>query len=150
MIPREHMLWSFGFCIIIGMLFPSIGIAGIFIIFSASILIDVDHYFASVLAGNGWSLDKAMKWYETKGKTKEEFVAKTFMPLHSIEFLLILSCFLLFTDGLMFNIIIYLLAGFIFHIILDLSIMIYKKEEYYYKVSLIYTYFKNRKLLLYS
>jgi hypothetical protein len=152
MMPGDHMLFGIIFALGISLVIPQLlSPLWIIVIFLSSIFIDVDHYFASVKAGRGWSLGKAYKWYCTRNRTTKDFVDKSFIPLHSLEFLigLLLLYILSMSNGyiLLGSFLLSIFLGCGFHIVLDLVVIIYNKEDLYIKTSFIYTYFQNKKLL---
>jgi hypothetical protein len=155
MMPGEHMLWGFCFCLLTVMVFPQIGLFGLFIVFMSSIFIDIDHYIASVKAGNGWGVGKAYSWYMHPKNSTKDFVEKSFIPFHSIEFLILLAicAFGSYTiSHILFIFFFSALLGCTFHLVLDLGFMISEKikgedQKMYIKISFIYSYFKNKSLL---
>jgi hypothetical protein len=151
MIPGDHMLLGFVFSLLIYAILPQIGFLGLFVMFLASIFIDIDHYLAYVKAKKDWSLSNAFKWYEVRPTNISEFVDKTFYPFHGIEFLLILAglAYLAnyFALTFIFNMILSVLLGCIIHLVLDWGYMIYNKDPLYLKLSFIYCYFKHKSLL---
>ncbi len=148
MLPQTHMLLGIVFVAAIFLIFPSVGILGASIIFLSSFLIDIDHYIYYVYKKKSINPLRAYKWY-TDHKTKchslsKEQKKKTHFGtyfLHGIEILMIL-----FTLGFFVSPIFYfILIGFTFHLILDLSLEIIKFNEFN-KISVLYTFLKSRGL----
>lgn len=137
--PDKHILYGFIFSLILINLFPQIGFFGFLIIFLSSVLMDIDHYFASVFAGNGFSVKEAYTWYLTKNKSKKETVYKWVIPFHSIEFLIIFLIILNYTNSWVTEILFFIFLGFLFHILLDLIELIKYNDPLYLKLSFIYT-----------
>lgn len=109
-------------------------------------MIDIDHYFAAVLAGNGLNLKKAFDWFLLKNKNVKEYASKWFILFHGIEFFIILILAWYFTDGWISMLFLYILIGSIFHMILDITDLVRNGHPLYFKLSRIYTCYKNSKL----
>ena len=106
MFPLPHIIFSTIFCII---LYPFIG-NNVIIVWSASIFIDIDHYFWYVLNKKSWNLLEAIKRH-----MKQEFkVNYKFHTFHLVE-LLILFGIMGFYNKIFF----YIFIGILFHFILD-------------------------------
>jgi hypothetical protein len=122
MFPRHHIILGFIFAAIIYFSFgTTIYQAGT--IFLASFLIDADHYFTACMA------KKKMLWYGeafrfhiAQGERLKKLASKgikekeTFHPFHTIEFNTLILLLVLFLNPLFY----FILAGMIFHIILDI------------------------------
>ena len=99
-----------------------------------------------------WNVVKSYEWYFTKDKNIKDGVEKWFIPLHGIEFLILLILSLFIIDNykislFLFNFVFCVLLGCIFHLILDLVVLIYKKGNTLLKISFIYNYIYNKLLL---
>lgn len=152
MIVGEHVLWGFLFSLAAGYIFPGIGPYGIILVFLASVFIDVDHYFAYVKAKKDWSLKKACEWFVIDDKTTQSFVEKSFIPLHSIEFIALIIGILYLINYMIWPVWVFkfffcILLGCVFHIILDLGYILWTHGLLYGKISFIYSYRKNMLLL---
>jgi len=147
MLPLAHVAYGSFFSILIYILFPQIGALGIFFIFAASVLIDIDHYFASLIAGNGFSLKKAYHWFLGQDQDIESHVQKWFIPFHSIEFFFIMFLVWLFSNGIFADIVLYTFIGCLIHMILDLIELYNSKYPMYLKLSCVYIFFKHRHLV---
>ena len=106
MFPLPHVILSTIFCII---LYPFIG-NNAFIIWSASIFIDIDHYFWYIINKKSWNLVDAYK----KHMKKELNGQYKFHIFHLVE-LLILIGLLSFYNKIFF----YIFIGMLFHYIID-------------------------------
>ena len=146
MLPKWHILF--------GLIFSSLiyffGIATITqttIVFLASILIDLDHYFRFVIIKGDfspknfwkWSMEKRKKWLSMSivERRKKKYPLYIF---HSIEFLLLTFILTIFYFPL-----IYLLIGFLFHLIFDYVDMIKKSGHFLNKFSLLILLKRNKK-----
>jgi hypothetical protein len=147
MLPKQHFLFGAIFAGALLLLFPRIGLIGFFLILASSVLIDVDHYLYYVYKKRDLSLIKSYNWYIQRSKKfllfsweKRNKFYPGFLFLHGIEILIILF-FLSFILKYFF----YILIGFAFHLLLDLVFQTIYWDRIH-KVSVIYDYFKFRKL----
>lgn len=152
MMPGEHLLIGFVFTMIMGMIFPGLGVYGIILIFMASIFIDIDHYFAYIKAKKDYNIKKAYDWFIIDDGTTKSFVEKSFIPFHSIEFLLLLISGLYTINYYvlpvwMFHTVFAILLGCTFHLVVDLIYILWTHDKLYIKISFIYSYIKNKSLL---
>lgn len=152
MLPHEHALLGIVLAGIIFLLFPSVGILGATIIFASSILIDADHYFYYVYKKKKINPFVAYKWFTHKKErrkkiTKEQKQKLHFgvYTLHGIEILLILFTLGFFVS----NIFYFILVGFTFHLVVDLSVEILKYNDFD-KISVIYAFCRSRGLTLWD
>jgi hypothetical protein len=90
------------------------------IIFSAAVLIDVDHWFIYVFKKKDFSIINSFKWFVSLEKSKKK--PKFLFVFHTIESFLLLI--LLSTKYLLFQLI---LIGAIFHMFLDIADSIVNK-----------------------
>lgn len=152
MLPQEHALFGIILVGIIFLFFPSVGLTGAVIIFASSILIDVDHYFYYVYKKKKINPFKAYKWFIEK-KEKRKKVTKEqkrkihfgVYTLHGVEILIILFTLSFFVS----NIFYFILIGFTFHLVIDLTLEILKYNDFD-KISVIYTFLKSRGLTLWD
>jgi len=132
MLPREHAVYGLIFVLVIGLVFPNIGLLNLFLIFFGSFFIDFDHYLIAVDKNRSLSLKKSYKYYD---KLRVMWIAqerrgiKKKMPLmifHTIEFHIIAALLGFFVwDGFLF-----VLLGMILHSILDIINMHGEKALY--------------------
>jgi hypothetical protein len=147
MLPKQHFLFGAIFAGVLLLLFPRIGLIGFFLILASSVLIDVDHYLYYVYKKRDLSLKNAHNWFIRRLKKflllsrekRNKFYTGIFF-LHGVEVLIIL-----FFLSFILKYFLYILIGFAFHIILDLVFQTIYIDRIH-KVSVIYDYFKFRKL----
>jgi len=147
MLPKKHFIFGLIFSLILFLIFK-ITLAETIIIFLSSFLIDVDHYFYYVFRRKNFNLIKAIKWFGAKRKKfkklssleKRKYVGG-FNCFHGLETLIILG-FLGFSVSKYFY---FILIGAGLHLILD-YIEIFYNFHYPLKISLIYDFFKFKKL----
>ena len=145
MFPKVHILIGAIISILLYIIFPITSVQTL-TIFLASFLIDIDHYLFYIFIKRDISLKRAInyfyshrvKWLKLSKEEKRKFKRFTFI-FHNIEFWLILLILAQF-----YTIFYFILLGFAIHISLDYIEIIYMKEAFYPKVSIIYTYLKNK------
>ena len=146
--PLKHLILGIALAVLIFLVFPSISILGLVIIFLSSVLIDVDHYIYYVYKRKKISPIKAYKWY-TENRRKSCSIPKeqkgkihfgTYF-LHGIEILIILLLLGFFVSDVFY----FILIGFTFHLLVDLSVEIIC-YNIYNKVSVIYAFLKSKGL----
>jgi len=145
MLPKWHILFGLIFSFLVWLIFP-ITFFQATIIFLASVLIDIDHYFLYVFEKKDLSLRRAYnssinfgkKWRKLKREDKEKYKKKQFI-FHGIEFLT-----LIFLLSFLNNLFFYILIGLIFHLFLDILSEIYYQDPLYIKLSQIAVYIKNK------
>lgn len=151
MMPDKHAIYGSLFSLLAWELFPQIGFTGFILIFLSSVFIDVDHYFASILAGNGWGLKAAYESYVAgKKQTRRQYVCSWIIPFHSIEFFIIAFSVWYLTSGWLANIILFLIIGSLFHMVLDLIVLIQMRKPLYLKLSFLYTSYVHYRYLKYN
>lgn len=142
--PIYHFIIGILSSVVLFILFKEIGITELFIIFSASFFIDVDHYLYYVFKKKDLSLKNAYNWYLER---KEELVRprknkveykRIIYIFHGVEFLLLLLIISLF-----YPIFFWVILGMAIHMFSDV-LYYYKGEIPYFKISQIYVYIKNR------
>ena len=146
MLPHKHFILGIIFTAVLFLFFPSIGIFGAIIIIASSVLIDVDHYIYYVFKKKKLSPIKAYKWFRGNMKKchriPKEHQGKVHFGtylLHGIEPLIILFTFGFFVSDIFY----FILIGFTFHLLLDLSVEIIKYNEFN-KISVIYYFLKSK------
>ena len=148
MLPPKHLLLGILLAIVILIVYPQISLLNLGIIVLSSILIDIDHYFYYIYKKKKINPIKAYKWYITQGKkccslTREQKAKVHFGTclLHGIEILVILFLLGFFVSDIFY----FILIGFTFHLLLDLSVEIIYDNDYN-KLSVIYTFLKSKGL----
>ena len=148
MYPQQHVIFGFLLALLLLFLFPEIGLLGAATIFLSSFLIDIDHYIYSAIKRKDYNPISIIKWHysiEKKflGKSRKErskyWVGWNF--LHGFEILLLLLIFSFIFSIYFF----YIFIGFLFHLIPD-WIKDYSYQDRLDKVSIVYDYFKYKKL----
>lgn len=147
--PSTHIFFAIIVSIIIFFIFPSIGFIELGIFFFSSFLIDFDHYLFYVFVKNDFSLKKAYKWFLVKKikylalpKEQRKKHYSSFCYFHGIEPVILFTI-----SGYFFHHYFYFVAGgILFHLVLDIinEVFIYKSSTN--KYSIIYTFFKKKKL----
>jgi hypothetical protein len=148
MLPRKHLIIAVLFTILLYFLFPKINIINLLILFSSSVLIDVDHYFYYIFKKRDLNLIKCYNWYRENvkktlslPKKERKKIYSGFYFFHGIEWIIIL--FLL--GKFFFPVLSYVSFGFLLHFIADIPHEFYIKRTMD-KSSLIYNYYRLRKL----
>jgi len=147
MLPRQHLIYGLIFSIAAVLIF-NISINFGIIIFLASLLIDIDHYFTYVYRKKDLNIFRTYqywiaeekKWRALTKKQKSKTKLAHFL-FHGIESLIILLFLSQYS-----NIFFYIFLGFTFHLFLDYILIIQKKDPLSIKFSQILLYFKNKKL----
>jgi hypothetical protein len=118
MLPKWHALLGFLFSYI-AYWFTNITLLQASLIFLASFLIDIDHYIWYVLKAKDFSLKKAYVWHK-----KIPPLHKPIMQVfHTIEFHILVGLFGIFWNGFY-----YILIGFIFHSLVDITYFIIRRK----------------------
>ena len=148
MLPQTHLVLGMVLVAVILLAFPSVGIVNATIILAASILIDIDHYIYYVYKIKKLSPIKAYEWYrghhkkcKVIPKEKKSEIHFGTCVFHGIEILILLFALGFFVS----NIFYFILIGFTFHLIVDLSseIILYNRFN---KISVIYALLKSKGL----
>ncbi|SRR3989338_270180 len=131
MLPRWHIFLGAIFSIIFLILFPSTAWYGVAIVFLSSFLIDFDHYMCAVKKTNKIWLGDALNYHkilmkkEKEDKRKKIFRKSDFHVFHTLEFhLLVLALAFVYSPF------IYIFVGMLFHSLVDVIDMSYKKRIY--------------------
>jgi hypothetical protein len=148
MLPQSHFLIGTIVSLFLYYVFPEIGFLNLVIFLLASVLIDVDHYLYYVYRKKNWGPINATKWFLEKGrilknaeqKTRNEFYTG-FYFLHGVEVLILLVILGYLTSSFFY----FICLGFLLHLILD-YVYQSKTRDRFDKFSIIYDYFKYRKL----
>lgn len=146
MYPQYHFLFGAIFAFLLKTFMPSIGLTYILIIFLASFLIDFDHYLYYVFKKKSLNVNDAYSWFiETSQKERampeneRKQYKKALFIFHVAEFWIILAAL-----SFLNKIFLFILIGFLFHIMIDYIDIIIHKEPVYPKLSIIYTIIKNK------
>ncbi len=144
---KTHIFFTTFFCMIIFLIKPEISLLNLSIIwFSGWLFPDLDHYIKYIFKNKKlnpikfykYSMQKRENWKKLTKIQKQQY-KKNIMPLHSIEFIIILATILIF-----FPTTIYIIIGLLFHLILDIIDFYNRKENIFIKISLIYTIKTNK------
>jgi len=148
MLPKIHILVGAITTIIIFILFPSISLLGLLLLFLSSFLIDFDHYLYYAIIKKDISLSRAYKWFMNKrsiaNKMKPIQLAqykKEIFLFHGIEFWIVLLLLILVN-----KIFLFILLGIIIHMTLDFIELYSRNYPLYQKTSQLYNYKKNQGL----
>lgn len=149
MIPKRHIILGFLFSLILYLCVSKINLIDASIIFLSSFLIDIDHYIFYAFKKKSFNLKKSIKYFFRMRKKRNKLslekrnkVYNGFYFLHGIEWLIILFLLGIFLSRYF----ILIFIGFSFHIFLDL--LDFKPGERIDKISVIYDWFKFKKLKL--
>lgn len=143
---KQHLFFGLIFSSALFFIFPQISLLGFSIIFLSSVLIDVDHYIYYICTKKDFNLKKAYGWFIQQDKRcrslpweQRSALKGPLCIFHGIEVLI-----LLFILSFKFNFLIFVFAGFAFHLILD-SIDQTTYWDKMDKVSIIYDLLKESK-----
>lgn len=130
MLPKTHIILGAVFGVIVKIAFPSVDWTFIILMFLASFLIDFDHYAFAVTKTHSLSLIKALRWFDNHiqerqraGRVGPKARKSPFFLLHTIEFHLLILLLSYFWIGFL-----YIFIGMVFHSLLDICAMTYKRE----------------------
>lgn len=133
MLPRWHIVLGFLFSLILYFLIPGIGLVNAGVIFLASVFIDFDHYVSSCLnSGKILSLKESFRYYKkqeieaVRNQARGIFKKGDFHLFHTIEFHL-----LILLTGFFVRFFLFVFIGMLFHSIVDVGWMIYRKGLYH-------------------
>lgn len=147
MLPKHHIIFGLIFSTILWLLFPSISLTSLAIIFISSVLIDVDHYLYYLFNEKDFSLSKAYFWFKEKREKWKNLAIKERqrykriqLIFHGIEFMVLLVI-LSFFNTFFF----WILIGFLFHMFIDITELLIFKDTIWIKLSQIYVYFSNKR-----
>lgn len=122
MYPSQHIIIGILFSSICLILFPSISLFGISLIFLSSVLIDVDHYIYYVYKKKDFSLKNSHKWFlKSVNKVhslpldKRKDVYTAFCFLHGLDIFTIVLLLAFFSKYFFF-----IFIGFLLHLFLDI------------------------------
>lgn len=139
MFPKTHIIINLIISLILLFFLPPLGVL---IFFLSSFLIDIDHYLYYVLMKKRFSLKSAYNWFVITGNRMKQLSPKEIkkhkqcvLIFHGIEPIIILCLLTKF-----FPILIYIVLGFIIHLIEDL-IVEHGTGIAHYKGSIIYSFY---------
>lgn len=133
MLPLAHLFLGLIFVIILKFL-ASLTIAQLTIIFASLFLIDIDHWFVYLFKKRDFNPVNAYRWFLSFQKLKKK--PKFLCIFHTIEFFILMILL-----SLKYQIFQFILIGALFHLCLDITDSIIRKE-YKKEVSLIYSIIK--------
>ena len=145
--PRWHILWGFVFSYLTAYFFH-LSLPYFLILFlSTWFFIDLDHVVLYILETKNFHPRKFLEHHaiekSQRSSLSEEEKLKQEFPhffLHGIEFLILLIILSFLNETFLF-----ILIGFLFHLILDCICMFHDEENILFKLSQTYTYIKNKK-----
>lgn len=146
--PKYHIIIGLIFSLILLYFFPHIGLTGFFLVWTASVLIDVDHYLYYAYKKKNWNLKKAYFWFKAGGKNLSKLSKRQrskfyqgFSFFHGFEILFLLFIAGFFISGIFY----FIFIGFTLHIFLDI---IHQRTLHHRfdKYSIIYDFIKYKKL----
>ncbi|MAH03331.1 hypothetical protein CMI39_00925 [Candidatus Pacearchaeota archaeon] len=147
MYVQSHLALGLIFALILLAIFPQIGLIGFLLIFSSTVLIDVDHYIYYVYKKKDWKINNAYSWFikktkkfHTLSRTQRNKVYGGFCFLHGTEILLVLLLFTIFSKYFLF-----IFIGFTFHLFLDITYSRFFMDRID-RISLVHDFFKFKKL----
>lgn len=120
--PRWHILYGAIFTVLIWLVAPEISLFYLALIFLSSVLIDFDHYVASVMKAGTWRLKDSFEYHrililkcqeDRKKGIRKKF--DDFHPLHTVEVHLLMGLLGLFWTGFYF-----IFIGMVFHSLFDI------------------------------
>ena len=146
MLPKWHLLFSFVLSYVLIFFFHFSLLAGLIIFLSASIIIDLDHIIFYAFKFREISPTRFTKhflathnrWKKLSIKQRATYKRWHFF-FHSLEFLILLG--VLTTVHKVF---LWILFGFLFHLVLDHCQLIYEEEHPSVKVSQIWIFQRNK------
>ena len=137
MLPRWHIILGALFSLLLWSVIPELKWQAILMVFSASVLIDIDHYLCAVRKSKKWRLRDAFEYHVKEGekhmKEHERGIRRKgdFHLFHTLEFIALTGLL-----GLIWSSFLYIFIGMIFHSILDMIYLIHKdffyRREYFF------------------
>ncbi|GBE20391.1 hypothetical protein BMS3Abin17_01132 [archaeon BMS3Abin17] len=151
MYPKIHIIYGAIFSLLLLVIYPPIGLIGFSLIFLSSFLIDTDHYLYYVFRKKDWNLKHAYSWFVKGDKMMKALKQNKrinfytgFYFFHGLETFFLLILLSVFVSKYFFL----MLIGVSFHLILDMVDEIKRKKGRIDKISIIYDYFRFKKLKL--
>lgn len=149
MLPYKHLIITSFLALILLLIFPSIGVEGVFIIIFFGFFIDVDHYLFYAFKKKDFSLVRAYKWFIFYTKRFRELPLqeqkKTYISIcffHGFELvILFLLLGIFFYQHFLFA-----SLGLVIHLALDLYDGPCFCDTKFYRLSIFYGIFAQKKL----
>lgn len=142
MLPRWHVFFGAIFSIFFWILIPSTKWYFIFLIFSASFLIDFDHYLNAVYKTGKIGLRNAFEYHKRLSKEEDKKKSKKqkgdFEFFHTLEFQALIGLLSFFWVGFF-----YIFLGMVFHSLTDLIYLI-KKGKLYRREFFFFNWLRNK------
>lgn len=150
MLPKKHFLYGLIVAVIL-FCFPFVNFWEAFIFLASTVLIDVDHYFYYISRKRKYDIKGAYNWFKAKERLWKSIQPHDrkhyytgFYLFHGVEWLILLAILGHFVSQLFY----FVLAGMLFHLILDWIMQEIYLYPYRFKFSVIYDYLKFKKLRL--
>ncbi len=145
MLPKWHVLYGFVFSLLLVYFFNFSLFAG-FVIFMASVFIDMDHvllYFLKTKNLNpwkfySWSMFQRQEWFRLTNEERKMYKFPHFV-LHGIELIIVLIV-LSYLHMFFF----WVLLGILLHFILDITDLLKRRWPLSYKTSQIWLWQRNK------
>jgi hypothetical protein len=150
MLPKKHFLY--GAIVAVFLFFvPFVNFWESLVFLVSTVLIDVDHYFYYVSKKRKYDIKGAYRWFKAKEKLwkalqphDRKHYYTGFYLFHGIEWLIIFFLLGYFCNSIFY----FIFLGMLFHLILDWVMQERYSYPYRFKFSVIYDYFKFKKLRL--
>lgn len=146
--PYKHLIYGTIFSIFLYLIFPKLGLINIAIFwFSSWFIIDFDLIILYIIKKRSLNPKKLIEykkkqkklWSSLSPKEKDEY-KYNIRIFHNLEIIVILTLLSVILPSLIF-----VVLGFVYHMIFDLVDLSDKKENILKKVSLIYVLIENKK-----
>ena len=118
MLPKWHILFGAIFVLMLFYFF-NVNLFSCLLIFFTSVLIDIDHYLWFANRKKDWNLKNAYSWHKNLPKNHKPVL----QIFHTVEFLIFLILLIP-----LFNFLLFLLIGLLFHSVFDVAELIYKNK----------------------
>jgi Ca2+/Na+ antiporter len=146
MLPKTHIVTGAIFSLLLLAIFPQVGWLNAAIVFLASFLIDVDHYWYYMYKKKDRNLKRAYQFLinkhflfsKVKQNKKGDYKKGVFI-LHGIEFWLVIILLVIVNE-----IFIWILIGITLHMVFDFIELYQRKEPFLSKVSQVHLFFYNK------
>lgn len=148
MLPRWHIVLGILFTILLAFIAPGIKISGLALIFLSSVLIDLDHYLASIMKTRKFGLKSSFDYYKKVEKQlekdKKNRIRKKydFHFFHTLEFHILIALL-----GILYSPFFYIFIGMTFHSLLDIYDLM-KKDRMHAREFFFINWIRNKFLML--
>ena len=142
MLPKTHIFLGAIISFFILMIFPQIGWLNALIIFLSSVILDVDHCLYYAVKKRDLSLKRAYSYFvmlRNKGYCNSSLYKQPILIFHGIEFCLVLLVLSIFSSFFL-----WILIGFLIHMVLDYTEAFYFHQSLASKFSQIYALARNK------